>query len=492
MQKSQNDTETRKIISSLSRVMGGAVISETDIKALISNQEIFEIYSGVEIKGNAETTIRNYLETKRKENSRANSIIAAISDKTGLAFEYDVTLPVEVAGFYDARNKKIVLNPAHKKALDYAVVHELTHFVENKKGYGAYRKSLLKSNAYQEFLIENNYADEKEFRTQLEKDYKEVYSNLSKEEFNEAIDYEIAGNISEYLINSEPAALKRLANRDTGIKAVFRDIMEFFEEIIHKLSGNSEKAYAMKMARKFRELAGDNDVVKGKDYIRYSIHNIKGFGDIVFLDKKLINASSFNSHKEAIKKFFVDNLKDKEITILESKDVVNIDQIGKYLYPGEKVERYSEKLTAIEILSDIVKIGRNKKHSKDLIVDGKIKNHAGYDASNGWDYYETQFCLDNTGIVYGGTVVVRKSKNGKDYFYDLNNIREVGYQDELKNYPVKYGQTSLEDNIPHKKPIVNNNSMQDTKKYSITKDSGTSESKTVEKSKAQNRIIFKS
>ncbi|MBE7020893.1 MAG: M48 family metallopeptidase [Ruminococcaceae bacterium] len=460
-------TGVELILSTLSKGMGGAELSDSELSLISSAPEAFTAYTGIKLNENKDEQIKAFFDNAKEKNKRANSIITAISEKTGLAFDYDVTLPAKVAGTYNPETKKITLNPGSPRALDYAVVHELVHFVENKKGFTGFQNGLMKSNYYlNEFLVKNNYQDEAAFRADMAETYKKAYAKLTPEQFNEAIDYEMTAKVAENLINSDIKALERLAKNDTGFKAVIREIVEFFEEIYHSLNGESEKAYALKKARELRKLTTQNDAMKGNDYIRYSIHNIKGFGNIVFLDKKLINASNFNSHKKAIKKFFVDNLKDKEITILESKDIVNIDQIGKYLYPGEKVERYSEKLTAIEILSDIVKIGKNKKHSKDLIVDGKTKKHAGYDALNGWDYYETNFCLDNSGIVYGGTIVVRKSKNGKDYFYDLNNIREVGYQDELKNYPVKYGQTSLKDNIPQKQSIVNTNSMQKDKKNS--------------------------
>lgn len=297
----------------------------------------------------------------------------------------------------------------------------------------------------------------------------------------------MCAKVTEELINSEPEALARLSKNDTGIKAVFNEICEFFEEILTKLNGESEKAYALKKARQFRKLMGDKENAKHKGYLKYSILNVNGFGNVVFLDEKMLKTKNYKTYKDAIKHFFVNNLKNTEITLLENGDTVNFDQIGKFLHPGETVEKYKEKLTAIEILKDIVKIGKNKKHLDDLMVNGKVKKHSGYDAFNGWDYYDTYFCVDNSGVVYGGTIIVRKSKNGKDYFYDLDNIREAGYQDELKNYPVKYGQTSLKNNIPYQVSIVNNNSMQDTKKYSITKPSESSNSQTVEKPEARKR-----
>lgn len=66
------------------------------------------MYTDNKIKENAKTEIRQYLYEMNKKNACENSIISAISHKTGLAFDYDITLPEKVAGFYDAKNKKIV------------------------------------------------------------------------------------------------------------------------------------------------------------------------------------------------------------------------------------------------------------------------------------------------------------------------------------------------------------------------------------------------
>ena len=44
--------------------------------------------------------------------------------------------------------------------------------------------------------------------------------------------------------------------------------------------------------------------------------------------------------------------------------------------------------------------------------------------------------IDDSGMVWTGRAVVRKAKNGKDYFYDLDRIREAGYQDVSELNPV--------------------------------------------------------
>ena len=61
MQNIQNNSEISNVISSLSRIIGGAEVSETDIQSLIKIPEIFEAYTGNKIKETAETEIRTLL-----------------------------------------------------------------------------------------------------------------------------------------------------------------------------------------------------------------------------------------------------------------------------------------------------------------------------------------------------------------------------------------------------------------------------------------------
>lgn len=493
----KSNTEISNVIHSLSKIMGGAEVSEDDIQALIHNPVVFEIYTGTQIKENAEAEIRQYLGEKNKKNARANSIISAISDKTGLAFDYDVTLPLNIAGYYDPVNKKIVLNPANDNALDYAVVHELTHFVENKKGYSAYKQSLLNSSVYQDFLVANNYANKNEFRSHMEKLYKEVYSNLSKEDFNEAIDYEMAAKLNEYIINSEPAALKRLANKDTGIKAVFRNIAEFFEEIYHKLNGNSEKAYALKMARKFRELTGINDVANSNETVRYSIEkNSKGY--YVKADRQVVFGNTKKEMADNIERY-INSLLDQnghlEIKAMDGSDILITETTAwkiadiKKSVNNKKIEMADEefavKVHAGAHIDELLKVSKDQEK---YTVDKKEHYYADY-----WGY-RTVFFEDYDGRFYELDLSIGITPEEGNKAYNIGQIKNrtnsvagssVHSPDGLTNKV-----SSANNKITHQPSIVNTNSMQNQRKYSVTKESDTSNSQTFEKPEAQKKTTL--
>ena len=199
--------------------------------------------------------------------------------------------------------------------------------------------------------------------------------------------------------------------------------------------------------------------------ISYSIMSSSLHGNVAFLDKKLISLKpGEKSFNQAVKRFFKEAFKGTEVEVLSTKDTINLDQIGKYLYTDVS----NVKRVAVNILDDMIRVGKNKRHSKDLVINGIKKSHAGLDASNVWDYYDTKFVIDNSGIISGAEIVVRKSKNGKDYFYDINKIREVGYQDVNEFNPAYSLSTPLNDTtIPQDKSVVNSNIRKNDIKYSL-------------------------
>lgn len=251
-------------------------------------------------------------------------------------------------------------------------------------------------------------------------------------------------------IEAEKAKNNALKSENDTFKTKIQSLEEKITELNDAASSNAD--YKLQLEK----LLDADNVGTTNSEVRYSIVHSDKLGDIAFLDKDLIKKNDNESYNQAIKNFFNDNFKNREIEILENKETVNLDQIGKYLHPGSKVENYKEKQVASQILDDIIRIAKNKTHNEDLMVDGKKKEHSGLNADNGWDYYDTQFAIDESGIIYGGVIIVRKSKNGKNYFYDIDKIREVGYQDVKEFNPVKYGRTSLKDNITQLENIINN------------------------------------
>ena len=402
----EENAGVNKVVSAISKAMGGAELSEDELNSITSNPEAFTKYTGIELTEKKDEQIKSFLLEKNEKNKRANSIITAISERTGLKVEYDVTLASDVAGTYDTATRKITLNPTHEKALDYAVVHELVHFVENKKGFKSFKSNLMKSNYYlKEFLAKNNYSDVTDFENAMSEAYKKSYAELTPEQFKEAVEYEMTAKVTEDLINSDVKALERLAKNDTGFKAVIREIVEFFEEIYHSLNGESEKAYALRKARELRGLINIKEVTNSeeKDYITYSIEmNDKGY--YVKADRQVVFG---NTKKEMAKNIedYINSILDSngnlEIKTLDGEDIVINETTAWKIADVKKSvndmkiemsdEEFAVKAHAGAHIDELLKISKNTNTYK---IDKKDHYFADY-----WGY-RTVFFEDYDGKTY--------------------------------------------------------------------------------------------
>ncbi len=304
-----------------------------------------------------------------------------------------------------------------------------------------------------EYLKENNNMTDEEIETAVRADIDE-----------EAVSFGL-----QQLSEIEPFTLNRMMQKDNILKKLVTKIKDFWNYIVNTFKGsssylNSELKYARKMADKFNKLFNEVASFKGDDSgnIKFSIMFNEKIGKVAFLDGKRIPRDKGEKLNHAIRRFFDENFKGHQIIAEESNDNVVLDQIGKYLYSGEIVDKYNEKRQIVSVLDELVEIAVNKQWRENLYdKNGNVKKHGGFDCSNGFNYYETQFAVDDSGVIWGGTVIARIDKNDNVYFYDLDNIREVGYQDVNSFNPViKSSSTSPNNKIPQKKPVVKNNLMQ--------------------------------
>ncbi len=125
---------------------------------------------------------------------------------------------------------------------------------------------------------------------------------------------------------------------------------------------------------------------------RFSIAYTADKTPIAVLDKAIISKPG-ETKNQAIKRYFAENIRGKVANIVSSGEQAQFDQIKKYLYPGKGVREMDAKREAVAILEDMVSIRTNKRHSADLLVDGKKKRVIGQKAlvanSNGLDIQST-------------------------------------------------------------------------------------------------------
>lgn len=156
---------------------------------------------------------------------------------------------------------------------------------------------------------------------------------------------------------------------------------------------------------------------EGED-VRFAIKTVNGIGKVAYIDEDLIQRKPGQSYTDAVKEYFDTYLSGMEIPVESSGDSVTIQQKKKFFDKASQPKKQ-----AVQILDDIISIGENKVHKENFETDlqGNKKKHTGLSASRGWDYYDTNFEIGDR--IFSARVIVRKSGDGIDYFYDLDNIQ---------------------------------------------------------------------
>ena len=395
-------------------------------------------------------------------------------------------------GYFDAPSNSIVLNFDKIGDAEYifnsVLTHEMTHSAESSQHYKALSDYVLKDIFGDITTTEGKLALDNAIKKKVSEYYKKS-NGKTKLSFEGAKKEIVAQRMAEMLNDPETgySALTELASRDLKTaRGIVNTIKDTYNRIKDKLTHNEGRYYgkyvklakyeeAIKLFEKAVRDGAKNRGVATGEKVSYMIKESELHGKVAFVDGKNIPRQKGESIPHAIRTYFNKKFRGQEITVDSTQDNVIMDRIGKYLYPGdEKTEYIPEKNRVASIIDEIIKISDNKTWNKNLLdKDGNVKNHGGLDCSGGFNYYDTKFAVDNSGVIYGGTVIVRIDKQGRLYFYDLDNIREAGYQDENEFYPVKEispsfsfanenissakEKTSLNENIPQNTPVVNGN-----------------------------------
>ena len=415
------------------------------------------------------------------------SFYEALGKATGTKIRFNEKLAMDANGIY---NKGVIdISMDADKPIYGVIKHEITHSLQKTapKQYREYRNYTVQ--------LAVNYTEGATETSIIEK-YRRAYAeqgvNLTTEE---AMD-EIAADFTEYILTDE-ATLRQFINDHVNDKnkrnvaqRFFDSVRNFINKVKNIFKGNkaamdeaavNEFGATVAELEKAEKLWKDtlkatqektNEAKQGKisevsvdagntHDVKYLIKQSSEHGLIAVLDKKIVPLDG-ETENQAIKRFFSENIKGKEAHIISSDEKAQFDQIGKYLYPGKPIANMNVKKDATAILIDMVSVGTNKRHSEDLFINGKKKNHSGLDATNGWDYYGTKFIIDESGTVWSGLLIIRKSKNNRDYFYDLDLIKKAGHQDVSKLLnPVRaaaydYSKTQMTDDVKRfflKKPV---------------------------------------
>ena len=304
-------------------------------------------------------------------------------------------------------NRVAVINPK-SNIIRKTIIHELTHDMEGSVGY-----SILSRLA--------NSSISKEKRAELTEQYKKYYKENGLTITDEIIESEITAHfLADHLDNSN-FLRKYKTEQNTPL---YLKIKRWLAALANRARRNE----AAQLNRAVKQIEAVYDavirapIVDQSEFLpKSAIAYDKEYGNIAYIDKSAITVKEGQSYADAVKEYFDVNLKGLDVEVVSTGQTVGIRQSKKYFY--RKSADMGQKRKAVEILDDIISIGENHKHKSNLVeADGIIKKHLGLSAERGWDYYDTKFLINND--VYSARVVIRKSGDGSDYFYDLDRIKK--------------------------------------------------------------------
>lgn len=370
------------------------------------------------------------------------------------------------------------------------LVHEHGHFAEKTKQHRKYMDNILNTTSDSDKLaIDNMILDSDYGITREDIDtYNGARATKSMTDKHRLYEEEFTAMKSEQLFGNE-AKIAKLARSNPNLAVnMYRKLANYIEQLsantpeertqkaelqqklnlFEKALSNAGVDY-MRGGNSDDELDNQSDIKsqnpsKKNPTIKYALHNDKQLGKIAYIDKKLINPKSGQSNRDAAIEFFETNLHGLDIVVQSSGETVKIQQHDKYYY-GSKYN-VDKKIKITQIIDDMLLIGKNKSWKQNKTTDnqGNIKKHLGLSASRGWDYYDTQFMLENnkgTYDVYSAVIVVRKSGDGMDYLYEINKfnkIKEVQYLvSKLNSRLVGNNTSSITNSISNSSSNVNTN-----------------------------------
>lgn len=384
---------------------------------------------------------------------------ARLSAKAGINIEFtengmQTASGDTVDGYYNREENVIVVNPKSKKPFESILIHELTHSLEGTTRYGRVMEQSLKS------LSETE-------RNRIIALYQPVTQGKSAAEKVEILSSEYTAHYTEKALKSKKF-LEALVKEDRTIADRIRAFFEqrFGDEKLDRNAQKLAKAYEKAFSEMAQRNFGANAVSEDGGKRQFAIRSDLRFGKIAYIDENLIPRKKGQSLTDAVKEYFNTYLRGMEIPVESSGDTVTLQQTKKYLDNASVLKKQ-----AVQILDDIISIGENKKHTQNYPYskEGELKKHLGLSATRGWDSYDTRFEIGET--IYSGRVLIRKSGDGTDYFYDLDKIkaisvsRRMGTESQTKARADAYSANS----IPETSQNVNPSSKKTQKNFSTSK-----------------------
>ncbi len=374
--------------------------------------------------------------------------------ETGFAIEGK-----QVNGYVQGNN--ISINIDSTSALNKVVGHEITHVLEGTELYNEL------ANAIKEFATAKG-----EYDSKLQSITK-LYEGVENANIENELVAELVG---EYLF-SDPEFVKRLS---TEQPTLFKKIFDEIKYLCKVATAGSKEARQLEKVKKtFEEAYRQKNNTATDDGVKYSIEKLDDGKQYVKADRQVFSGNDPKQWGEQVTDYINDTIRHGKDVVVYAQDgdalTITENTAGKAAFRNDVKlqdgssrpmtdEEYAVKLRAESHIDEISQVSRR---GNKTVPD--YKRHAF--AKDGFNY-RTAYFMDADGKYYRLTLSV--GKNGViNTVYNVGKIKEEGEYSLRGSKPVTdetatMRSPSSNNSVSQENTTVNNNSMQDKGKYSLS------------------------
>lgn len=367
----------------------------------------------------------NYFVNNEETNNMLDTISKIVYDKNyDIAFNNKITnengKPVNAL----INGNQIIINPDSNRALEFLVMHEVTHGIETD----SLKKMVL------------DYAKKDPEYSKKIKDLKNLYNTND-------VSSEVLADISGELLGNQEF-INSISNSDSTL---FNKIYTSIKALAQRVSGNQEASFITKLKRECEDAYRN---INTSNYSQaFSIQQDTSGNKYVEVDtnQDIFVGIDLKDYNKIAKMYITDYLLGE--TKLSNTDSTIIDNRSakKYTNPVKKQPNFSEKMQLSPELKNVLEV------SEKISMSSPSKDNSKYSK---WEYYKFNFKLN--GQEFSGVVNIGVDSAGNKHFYEINNIKKTsGISGTSLNRPTGFS----EDNITQSKDNVKSST-----KYSMQED----------------------
>ena len=371
-------------------------------------------------------TVNEYWDNS-KESQEAKALIEKVIKDKDYNIILDPNIGNDVGGLATTNQNgevEIRLNPNSNRAVEFLLVHEVTHAIENS--------------SMKKFVM--NFARKNPNFVRENPTFKNALKSLEQTYNSEDVSSEVLADISGQLLGNQDF-INSLAMQNTAeSKSIIKTIYEEIKRLLNTLTKDGRyRNFVQDLETKWREAYRTTTIEQAVNNLKngtiFSIQtDINGNKYVnVDTDQNIFENIDIKEYNKIAKMYINDYLRGKTTLAENDSTIIDSKFASKYTNPGKKQPNFIEKMKLTPELKNVLKIAKKIKSKM------PVKENSKYDS---WEYYKFNFKIANQN--FSGIVNIGIDKKGQKHFYEVNNIKKTsGISDISPNRPTGFSANTI-------------------------------------------------